>query len=123
MNKQKEENIKVYVRAALRFGKFFNNYKVYFKDNEPKRRDGERYYGKRISGVLREVDALSEEEKNLFYDILTKLAENYRQEEAKKLKTLQFGYAKICRENYMAVETVLEIKKKQKNKESSLENG
>ena len=81
------------------------------------------YYGKRISGVLREVDALSEEEKNLFYDILTKLAENYRQEEAKKLKTLQFGYAKICRENYMAVETVLEIKKKQKNKESSLENG
>ena len=122
MNKEKEENIKVFVRSTMRLGKFFNNYKIYFANNEQKRKEGEAYYTKRISAVLREVEALTEEEKHFFYELMTKLADGYRQEEAKKLKTLQFGFAKICRENYMAIETVLEIKKKQKNKENLLEN-
>ena len=30
MDKQKEENVKVYMRSVMRLGKFFNNYKVYF---------------------------------------------------------------------------------------------
>lgn len=122
MNKEKEENIKVYIRSVMRLGKFFNNYKIYFVDNEQKRKEGENYYNKRISTVLREVDTLTEEEKHYFYSQLKALQEGYHQEEQKKLKTLQFGYAKICRENYMAIETVLQIRKKQKNTENLLEN-
>lgn len=122
MNKEKEENIKVYIRSVMRLGKFFNNYKIYFADNEQKRKEGENYYNKRISTVLREVDTLTEEEKHYFYSQLKALQEGYHQEEQKKLKTLQFGYAKICRENYMAIETVLQIRKKQKNTENLLEN-
>ena len=113
MDKQKEENVKVYMRSVMRLGKFFNNYKIYFADNEQKRKEGEGYYNKRISAVLREVDALSEEEKHFFYESLKNLEEQFRHEEAKRLKTLQFGYAKICRESYMAIETVFDIKRSQ----------
>ena len=120
MNKEKEENIKVYMRSVMRLGKFFNNYKVYFADNEHKRKEGEGYYNKRILNVLREVDALSEEEKHFFYESLSNLEKQFRQEEVQKLKTLQFGYAKICRESYMAIETVLQIKRNQ-SKEKNIE--
>ena len=113
MNKQKEENIKVYMRSVIRLGKFYNNYKVYFADNIEKRKEGESYYNKRISAVLREVDALSEEEKNFFYESLKKMQEHYMNEETKKLKTLQFGFARLCRENHMAIETVLDIRRNQ----------
>ena len=121
MNKQQEENIKVYMRSVMRLGKFFNNYDMYFANNEQKRKDGQNYYNRRISAVLNEVDALTEEEKNYFYEQLKGLEEQFRQEEVTKLKTLQFGYAKICRENYMAIETIFDIRKKQKQTENLFE--
>lgn len=121
MNKEKEENVKVYVRSVIRFGKFLNNYKLHFINNEVKRKNGIEYYSNRISLILKEIDELSEEEKQLFYDTLNNFSNYYKQEEIKKLKTLQFGYAKIFKENYMAVDAVLKIKNN-KNKENILEN-
>lgn len=122
MDKQQEENVKIYVRSVMRYGKFFNNYKQYFADNELKRKEGEKYYTKRILSVLREVDALSEQEKNLFYQLLKNAEDYYRVQENKKLRTLQFGYAKICQSNYLAIETVLMIKKNYMNQQNIFEN-
>ena len=70
MEKTKQEIMRTYVNSAIRFADFYNNYAKYFAKNPQKKLQGEKFYGKKIFEIFKQVDMLSETEKNFFYNSL-----------------------------------------------------
>lgn len=122
MEKTKQEIMRSYVNSAIRFADFYNNYAKYFAKNPQKKLQGEKFYGKKIFEIFKQVDMLSENEKNFFYNSLVEIQKECQREEVNRLLTLQFSFAKYYKSKYEAIETVFRLKKLYKQKQNEKEN-
>ena len=122
MEKTKQEIMRSYVNSAIRFADFYNNYAKYFAKNPQKKLQGEKFYGKKIFEIFKQVDMLSETEKNFFYNSLVEMQKECQKEEVNRLLTLQFSFAKYYKSKYEAIETVFRLKKLYKQKQNEKEN-
>lgn len=122
MEKTKQEIMRSYVNSAIRFADFYNNYAKYFAKNPQKKLQGEKFYGKKIFEIFKQVDMLSETEKNFFYNSLVEIQKECQREEVNRLLTLQFSFAKYYKSKYEAIETVFRLKKLYKQKQNEKEN-
>lgn len=122
MEKTKQEIMRSYVNSAIRFADFYNNYAKYFAKNPQKKLQGEKFYGKKIFEIFKQVDMLSETEKNFFYNSLVEMQKECQREEVNRLLTLQFSFAKYYKSKYEAIETVFRLKKLYKQKQNEKEN-
>lgn len=122
MEKTKQEIMRSYVNSAIRFADFYNNYAKYFSKNPQKKLQGEKFYGKKIFEIFKQVDMLSETEKNFFYNSLVEMQKECQREEVNRLLTLQFSFAKYYKSKYEAIETVFRLKKLYKQKQNEKEN-
>lgn len=122
MEKTKSEIMRTYVNSAIRFADFYNNYEKYFAKNPQKKLQGEKFYGKKIFEIFKQVDMLSEKEKNFFYNSLVEMQKECQREEVNRLLSLQFSFAKYYKSKYDAIETVFRLKKLYKQKQNEKEN-
>lgn len=122
MEKTKQEIMRSHVNSAIRFADFYNNYAKYFAKNPQKKLQGEKFYGKKIFEIFKQVDMLSETEKNFFYNSLVEMQKECQREEVNRLLTLQFSFAKYYKSKYEAIETVFRLKKLYKQKQNEQEN-